>query len=115
MTLPLFVVSTADSVGVLGVFSGSDNWYILLLSCSLTIGTYCCCRAASQSVHTAVVVQPYNRYILLLSCILTIGTYCCCRASLQSVHTAVVVQPHNRYILLLSCSLTKYSKTAFAI
>jgi hypothetical protein len=25
-----FVVSTADSEGVLGVFSGSDNWYVLL-------------------------------------------------------------------------------------
>jgi hypothetical protein len=30
MALPLFAVSTADSEGVLGVFSGSDNWYILL-------------------------------------------------------------------------------------
>jgi hypothetical protein len=34
MALPLFVVSTAGSEGVLGVFSDSDNWYILLLSCS---------------------------------------------------------------------------------
>jgi hypothetical protein len=31
MALPLFVVSTADSEGVRGVFSGSHNWYILLL------------------------------------------------------------------------------------
>jgi hypothetical protein len=30
MELPLFVVSTADSEGVLGVLS--DQWYILLLS-----------------------------------------------------------------------------------
>jgi hypothetical protein len=30
MALPVFVVSTAGSEGVLGVFSGSDNWYILL-------------------------------------------------------------------------------------
>jgi hypothetical protein len=30
MVLPLFVVSTADSEGVLDVFSSSDNWYVLL-------------------------------------------------------------------------------------
>jgi hypothetical protein len=31
MALPLFIVSTADAESVLGVFSGSDIWYILLL------------------------------------------------------------------------------------
>jgi hypothetical protein len=30
MALPLFVVSTVESEGVLGVFSGTDTWYILL-------------------------------------------------------------------------------------
>jgi hypothetical protein len=53
MALSLFGVSTADSEGVLGVFSGSDSWYILLLvTTHLTVhtavshhtphGTYCC-------------------------------------------------------------------------
>jgi hypothetical protein len=52
MTLPLFVVSTADSEGVLGV---------------LTIGTYYCCSAVTviQSTHAS---QNIPRLLLPYKC-----------------------------------------------
>jgi hypothetical protein len=64
---------TADAEGNLGVFSGSDNWYILLLVTT---------RLTKQSVHTVLVTtrltkQSVHTAVSHHTPHKTVGTHCC--------------------------------------